>query len=160
MEVFLAWLEGSALGEFMRAGRWTYALASLSHVFGIACLFGAIATLDLRLMGAWPRLPISILAKPILTVAGFGLAPALFTGVLLLSTQATEYVANPFLYIKFVALGFGIANIVALHFSSAWRTLEQANASDAGRTRLAIGGAVSLLCWIVTISAGRMIAFW
>lgn len=160
MEVFLAWLEGSALGEFMRAGRWTYALVNLSHVFGIACLFGAITTLDLRLMGVWPRVPISYLATPVVTVAGFGLVLALFTGTMLLSTQATEYVANPFLYIKFVALAFGILNIAALHFSSAWRSLEQTNASATGRRRLAIGGAVSLLCWIVTISAGRMIAFW
>ena len=160
MEFILAWLEGSALGEFMRTGRWTYALFNLLHVFGIACLFGAIATLDLRLLGRWRHVPVAVLARPIVTVAGSGLALALATGICLLATQGTEYVGNPFLTIKLVALAFGIINVVALNFSSAWRGLELAEASKAGRTRLAVGGAISLLSWVTVISAGRLIAYW
>ena len=158
---FLAWLEASAAGEFVReSGRWTYGLVNLAHVFGIALLFGGIATLDLRLLGAWRRIPIAALATPAIPIAATGLILALASGVLLLSAQAREYVANPFLYIKFAAIALGIVNIAALHFSGVWRAIETASASPSGRTRLAFAGAASLACWIATISAGRMIAYW
>ena len=157
----LAWLEASALGEFVReSGRWTYGIVNLVHVFGIALLFGGIAVLDLRLLGAWRRIPISALATPALPIAGTGLVLALMSGVLLLSAQATEYVSNPFLYIKFAAIALGILNIAALHIGGVWRAIENASTSPRGRARLAIAGAASLACWITTISAGRMIAYW
>ena len=157
----MAWLEASAAGAFVReSGRWTYALVNLAHVFGIAMLFGAITVLDLRLLGAWRRIPISALASPVVPVAATGLVLALGSGVLLLSAQATEYVANPFLYIKFAAIGLGIVNLVALHFAGVWRSMDAASASSRGRTRLALAGAASLACWIATITAGRLIAYW
>ena len=157
----MAWLEGSALGHFVReSGRWTYAIVNLIHVFGIALLFGATTVLDLKLLGAWRTVRAHVLARPIVPVAGLGLTLALLSGVTLLSAQATEYVSNPFLYIKFVAIAFGIANVAAFHSSAVWRQIESAEESRAGRRRLAVGGAVSLLCWMLAITAGRMIAYW
>jgi hypothetical protein len=50
----LSWLEGSALGETLRAsGVWTYGVLNLGHITGIATLFGAVLLLDLRLVGLW-----------------------------------------------------------------------------------------------------------
>jgi hypothetical protein len=129
-------------------------------VFGIALLFGGIAVLDLRLLGAWRRIPIASLATPAVPIAGTGLVLALTSGVLLLSAQATEYVTNPFLYIKFGAIALGVVNVAALHVSGVWRAIESASATPRGRARMAIAGAASLACWITTISAGRMIAYW
>src|SRR3546814_3819020 len=37
----------------LRASRWVYPLVNTAHIAGIALLFGAIAPLDLRLLGAW-----------------------------------------------------------------------------------------------------------
>jgi hypothetical protein len=157
----MAWLEGSALGHFVReSGRWTYAIVNLVHVFGIALLFGAITMLDLKLLGAWRTIPAHVLARPVVPIASLGLTLALLSGVTLLSAQATEYVSNPFLYIKFVAIAFGIANVAAFHSSTVWRQIESAEDSRQGRRRLAVGGAVSMLCWMLAITAGRMIAYW
>ena len=158
---WLAWLEASALADFVRnSGPYTYGIVNLFHVFGIALLFGAIALLDLRLLGFWKSVPIGLLAKPVVPGAGVGLTLALLSGMTLFSVQATEYYYNPFLYLKFGALIFGIANVAALHSSLSWRAIENAEASSAGRVRLALGGAVSLTCWITVITAGRMIADW
>jgi hypothetical protein len=158
---WMAWLEGSALGHFVReSGRWTYAIVNLSHVFGIALLFGAITVLDLKLLGAWRGTPMHMLARPIVPVAATGLALALVSGITLLSAQATEYVSNPFLYIKFAAIALGIGNLALLHSSAVWRRIDSVEASSGGRRRLAIGGALSLACWILAIGAGRMIAYW
>jgi hypothetical protein len=158
---WLGWLEASALSDFVRnSGPYTYGIVNLVHVFGIALLFGAIALLDLRLLGAWRSIPARFLAKPVVPVAAIGLGLALITGFVLFSIQATEYYYNPFLYIKLGALAFGIANVALLHVSSSWKAMEAADGSSAGRARLALGGAISLLCWITVISAGRMIAYW
>ncbi len=158
---WLAWLEASALADFVRnSGPYTYGIVNLFHVFGIAILFGAIALLDLRLLGVWKSVPIGLLAKPVVPSAGFGLILALLSGITLFSVQAVEYYFNPFLYLKFGALIFGIANVAALHSSASWRAIEDAEVSRAGRMRLAIGGMISLTCWITVVTAGRMIAYW
>jgi hypothetical protein len=158
---WLAWLEASALADFARnSSPYTYGIVNLFHVFGIALLFGAIALLDLRLLGAWKSVPIKFLSKPVVAVAGFGLILALLSGATLFSVQATEYYFNPFLYVKLGVLILGIANVAALHWSRSWQAIENAESSIAGRTRLAIGGAASLACWITVITAGRMIAYW
>lgn len=158
---WLGWLEASALADFVRnSGPYTYGIVNLFHIFGIALLFGAIALLDLRLLGAWKTVPINLLAKPVIPSAGVGLVLALLSGVTLFSVQATEYYFNPFLYLKLGALALGIVNVAALHSSTSWKAIENAQTSRAGRMRLAIGGALSLACWITVITAGRMIAYW
>ena len=51
----MTWLEGSALGHAMRDnGVWFYGIINLTHILGVATLFGSVAILDLRLLGFWP----------------------------------------------------------------------------------------------------------
>ena len=55
-------MESSALGQLMReAGPTAYAFVNLSHVLGVASLFGSILVLDLRLLGFWRRVPLAAL---------------------------------------------------------------------------------------------------
>ena len=73
---WLAWYESSALADFVRdSSPYTYGIVNLSHVFGIALLFGAITVLDLRLLGFWKSSPIGALAKPVVPIAATGLDP-------------------------------------------------------------------------------------
>ena len=57
------WLEASALARLLKAGPWLYPLVNLAHLLGIALLVGAIAVLDLRLVGFWPGVPVAALAR-------------------------------------------------------------------------------------------------
>src|ERR1043165_3774054 len=119
---FMAWLEGSALGHAMRdTGVWTYAVVNLSHILGVATLFGSVLVLDLRLLGVWRQIPLGYLSKPLVTMAAGGFCVAAITGAGLLATKATEYVGNPFLYIKFPAIALGLLNVWLLHRSPAWQ---------------------------------------
>ncbi len=67
--------------------------------------------------------------------------------------QATEYVANPFLYIKFAAILLGLVNIAALRLAGDW-TDERLGAAAAGR------GSSPSLAWLTALAAGRLIAYW
>jgi hypothetical protein len=157
----MAWLQGSVLGHAMReSGVWTYGIMNLVHILGISSLFGSILVLDLRLLGVWPEVALDTITRPIVPVAGTGFAIAIASGVCLLSTNATEYVGNPFLYIKFPAIAVGLLNVVALHFSKAWKARKIRELSPRERFRLSVIGGISLLSWLTAISAGRMIGYW
>src|SRR4029077_17506794 len=109
----MAWLQGSALGHAMReSGVWTYGVVNLVHILGVASLFGAVLVLDLRLLGVWRDVALPAISKPTVPIAATGFVVAALSGVCLLCTKATEYVGNPFLYIKFPAISLGIVNVL------------------------------------------------
>ena len=117
-------------------------------------MVGAIVLLDLRMLGAWRSVPVATLARPAVTIASLGLGVAILSGAALLSVQATEYVANPFLYAKFAAILVGLANVAALRLTGrGWTEPDRA-----GRQFWA--GMVSLLAWLAALTCGRMIAYW
>lgn len=122
-------------------------------MLGIALLVGAIVVLDLRLLGAWRAVPVAVLGPPTVAVASAGLGLAIVSGAALFAVQASEYVANPFLYVKFGAIAVGLANIALLRLAGDWTD------SHFGRRR-ALVGLVSLLAWLVALTAGRLIAYW
>ena len=157
----MTWLEMSALGVAMReTGVWIYALVNLGHIFGISLLFGAIVVLDLRLLGFWRWIPLDLMARPTTVVAGTGFAIAVLTGPALLATKATEYLGNPFLPIKLVAIVLGVINIAIVHNLPAWKQRANPQLGAAQRRQLAIAGSASLVCWVSAISAARLIAYW
>jgi hypothetical protein len=156
-----AWLEGSALGHAMRdTGVWTYALVNLTHILGVATLFGSIVILDLRLLGLWKQIPLAHLSTAVVPMAAAGFVVAFVSGAGLLATKTTEYVGNPFLAIKFPAIALGLLNIWLIHSSQAWKAHRTRDLTQPERARLATMGAASLLCWLTAISAGRMIGYW
>jgi hypothetical protein len=158
---FMAWLQGSALGHAMReSGVWTYGVVNLVHILGVASLFGAVLVLDLRLLGFWRKVALPSISEPTVRVASIGFVIAASSGVCLLATKATDYIGNPFLYIKFPAIGLGLLNVAALNTLPAWKQHKTRELSARERSKLAVMGGISLFCWLTAITAGRMIGYW
>ena len=143
-----------------QTGPWTYGLVNLGHVLGIATFFGSILILDLRLFGLWRRVPLVALSRATVPVAKAGFAIAATTGICLLSSNATEYVGNPFFLTKFPAIAAGLVNVWVLGRLPGWRARGEREISDGERRQLAIVGGVSLACWITAIGCGRLIGYW
>ena len=157
----MAWLQGSALGHAMReSGVWTYGIVNLIHILGVASLFGAVLVLDLRLLGFWRSISLAAITTPTVPIATTGFCVAATSGLGLLATKATEYVGNPFIYIKFSAIAFGLLNVIILNFLSAWKTHKVRALSTREQRQLAIVGGISLFSWLTAITAGRMIGYW
>lgn len=157
----LAWLHESALGTFIRdSGLWTYPIVNVIHVVGVATLFGAVLTLDLRLLGVWRRAPLLPICTAAASVARAGFVLAATSGVCLLASNALDYVDNPFLLVKFAAIGFGLLNAVVLRRTAAWRALATRRMSRIESRQLALMGGVSLVSWLTAVTAGRMIGYW
>jgi hypothetical protein len=157
----MAWLEASVLGHAMReSGVWTYGVVNLIHILGVAALFGSVLILDLRLVGLWRNIALPAISTPTVRVAATGFCIAAASGVCLLTTKATEYVGNPFLYIKFSAIGLGLLNVAALSRSRAWKEHKIRELSSREQSTLAVFGGISLASWLTAITAGRMIGYW
>lgn len=153
MEALLTALASSDLATALRFSRWGYAAVNTAHVLGIAVLVGGILPLDLRLLGLWPRVEAEALHRVLVPMAASGLVLALATGLLLFAVRPVDYAANVAFLAKIVLVAIGIASALSAHML--WgRSLERAT----GSVRVRVG-AVSMLCWIGALIAGRMIAF-
>jgi hypothetical protein len=156
----LAGLEGSALAASLRSSKWIYPLVNAGHIVGIALLFGGIAAFDLRLMGAWLRVPLDALARVLLPVAGAGLMIAAVCGTLLFIVKATEYAASPLFQAKMIMLVIGLTNVLAYHIVSRRRGWTRAGAALMQPVPLQrLFGAVSLGAWLSVLVLGRLVGY-
>jgi hypothetical protein len=85
---------------------------------------------------------------------------AVGSGAALLATKATAYVDNPFLLIKFPAIGVGMLNAGLLNLMPAWKEVDVRALRAGERRQLAMFGGISLLSWLTAVTAGRMIGYW
>jgi len=155
----LEWL--ALLGEWpvaaaLRRSPLLYPLVNAAHILSLALLVGAIAVLDLRVLGLFRAHPLGHLGPPLARVAAAGLALAVLTGFLLFSTRPLTYAENPAFLLKLGLLLLGTLNALALRAAPAWRA---ALAGGAVGSRLRLGAAFSLLAWVSAVVAGRWIGF-
>ncbi len=151
-------LQNMALPTALRTSRWVYPLVNAGHILGLALLFGAILSFDLRLLGLWRDQPIRPLARILLPVAVSGLGLSLFTGLLLFSVSAAKYAATPLFQVKLLLILAAVANALLLRRAADW-TLAQVPEMAMNSARLRLAGGLSLLLWLAVILCGRFLAY-
>lgn len=136
----------------LRESMVVYPLVNAFHIVGIALLFGAIAALDLRLIG-WRRAAGSTdaLARLLLPVAIAGLSLAILTGLLLFATDARTYAGSSLFQAKLVLIALAIGNALWLR-GTAWR-------GATPQPRVALAGVASILLWLGVIVLGRLVGY-
>jgi hypothetical protein len=152
-------LQESGLAVSIRDGLYIFPFLEAVHVIGLALVFGTIAVVDLRLLGAASshrrfHLVLSDVIR--WTLAAFVVTAV--TGALMFITNAVVYFNNAYFRAKVLLLVLAGLNAVAFELT-ARRTLPQwddsPSAPPVGRT-IAI---VSLVVWVGVIFTGRMIGF-
>jgi hypothetical protein len=151
VDALLTGLAATPLAEWMRLSRWGYATVNALHVLGVALLVGAIAALDLRLLGWRRQLPLAPLRRLLQPVAMAGLTLALGAGLLLFLADPPGYAAMPLFRLKLVLVALAIANALALNLG--------AGVEHASPRRQRLGGGLSLGLWIAVLGCGRLLAF-
>jgi hypothetical protein len=149
MTSVLIQLDQSALAIWIRESGvlYGYPLILFLHTMGLATVVGISAAIDLRLLGVASTVPLASLDKVFgLVWAGFALTAA--TGVLLFVADATKHASNPAFFVKLAFVGGGVAT-VALVRRRVFR----------GHQRGAFLAAASLGCWLVALTAGRLMAY-
>ncbi len=155
MELLQALHDAGFAAALRRAGVF-YPFLNAFHILSIGMIVGAIATLDLRLLGAFRAFSLSQLAPPLSRMAAVGVALAAVTGFFLFSVQPKAYAANQAFLIKVGLAALGIINALILHKTSAWR---QALADGPVATGARAQAALSLAIWTMAVISGRWIAF-
>jgi len=159
VEALLSTLEASALATALSGSVWVYPLVNAGHVLGVALLVGAIVPMDLRLLGAWPAVPLAPLCRVLAGCAAAGLLLAAVCGALLFVTGASDYLASNLFVAKMTLVALATTNALTLRLSGFHACLRAADAGQALPHRVRAGAAVSLLAWLVVLILGRLVGY-
>ena len=154
---FLESLQGTALAVAVSED-WFPWVESL-HVVALALVAGTIFVVDTRLLGLTSRsLRFSYLSEKLLPWTWGAFVAAALTGSLMFMANATSYIHNTPLLIKFallVAAGLNMAwfQFVTFRTVGAWDN----STTPPGAARFA--GLLSLVLWVGVIACGRWAGF-
>ena len=156
MEALLAALGDTGIASFLRGSRYVYPLVNAAHILGIALLVGAIAVLDVRVLGFARRVPLAGAARLLLPVTITGLVLAVVAGIALFSVKPVDYAANPVFLVKLALIALALGNAAWLRLSTDWAV---ALGGGAVAPRVRAGAVLSLVLWVSALVAGRLVAF-
>jgi hypothetical protein len=143
-------LESLPFAEYLRHGRWSYALVNAAHILGIALLLGAVIPLNLRLTDlAWRGMPVATVEQLLRPAAAAGLALAIGTGFLLFSVNAMDYAGARLFQVKMALVLAG-----TVHAAVNVRGL-----AGAARQRRWRAGCLSAALWLTVLVCGRFLGF-
>jgi hypothetical protein len=156
---WLEWLYATDWAAAIRENEYAFPWIECVHVLAITLVVGSISVVDLRLLGLASRdRSVRQVLHDVLPItwAAFGLALA--SGFLLFASNAPAYARNPFLQAKLGLLLLAGLNMALFHRWAHGR-LQAWEASAVLPWRAKLAGAVSLLCWVGVVAAGRWIGF-
>jgi hypothetical protein len=155
--IFVA-LEQSGFAAAIRQSRWLYPFANVGHIVALVAFAGAVAVMDLRLLGAFAATaPGRVLARArIAAVAAF--CGQALTGFMLFSAEASHLVSNPVLRLKFLLVAAGLLNVL-IYEIVARRAVEKLPPGAPLPRSAGVAGALSLVIWITVAACGRSIAY-
>lgn len=152
-------LQDTAAGRFVAVSAWAFPTLEALHVLCLTTVFGTVALVDLRLMGlAFRDRRITALSAEVLPFTWAAFAGALLTGSLLLSSQATVYLANPAFRWKMLMLALAGLNMMVFHLVT-WRRVQAWDGRRDPPFAVRIAGLVSMALWIGVVVFGRWIGF-
>lgn len=155
----LAWLEATSLATKIRDSLFLFPLLEATHVIGLALVFGTIAVIDLRLLGAASTTrPFKLMASDILKWTWAAFALTALTGSLMFITNAGVYYHNFYFRSKMVLLVLAAVNMGSFELTlgrTAHRWDKAATAPRQGQ----VVAVLSIAIWISVIFAGRLIGF-
>jgi hypothetical protein len=153
-------LEDSALGTTIAGSEWMFPTIETIHVIAIVTVIGAIAMLDLRLLGlASGNRSVRALAHDTLPVTWAAFALATVSGALLFASKASTYMVNPYFLWKLGFMAAAGLNMAVFHRYLA-RGMDKWGAPAAAVPRNArLAGALSLALWLIIPFCGRVIGF-
>jgi hypothetical protein len=156
VDPFFAAIETSALSTWLRESPslWAFPFVLILHTVGLAFLVGVNVAIAVRVLGLAATVPLRTLRRyDVVMWAGFWVNAV--SGVLLLIAYPTKALTNPLFYAKLLLIAVGLLLARAIR---PWLA-NLAGPGDALPPRLKMLAAASLVCWAVSITAGRLLAY-
>ena len=158
MQEFLQRLQDSDVGYWVSTAPtiWAYPTILMLHTIGLAMVVGPNAVLDLRLLGAGSRVPISEL-RPVFRIMVVGFLINASTGIALFISEATEKGVAWIFYVKLTIIA--VALLVAARLRRQVFNRGPASRTDPVAPGVKLLAVVSLALWFGAITAGRLMAY-
>jgi hypothetical protein len=156
-EIFVA-LEQSSFAAAVRQSLWLYPAANVGHIVALTFFAGAVAVMDVRLLGglaATSPAPLLARARSFAVAALAGMA---VTGCVLFSAEASHIALNPAFQLKAALVAAGLINVAIYEFW-AKRTVERLVPGATMPARAKVAGVLSLGIWVAVAACGRSIAY-
>lgn len=158
-DMYLEWLEAAPFATAISGGATLFPWLESVHVLAIALVVGTIAIVDLRLLGYRAhRKSARRLIGELLPYTWVAFAVSAITGLLLFSSNATDYAYNVHFQLKLVLILLAGVNMAAFH-STAYRQIAEWDETHPPPPAARVAGAASLCLWIGVVFLGRWIAF-
>jgi hypothetical protein len=151
----LLWLEETAFSTWMRESGPAFFSTLVLHSVAMGFVVGVHVATNLRILGAAPRIPLSLMSRffPVLWV---NLVVVSLSGALLLVAYPTKALTNPVFYLKLAAVVAAL--FITRSFMKGVLQDPPPDARRAGR-RDRMLAALSLLLWAGAVTAGRLLAY-
>lgn len=151
MEALWAALQESSFAAFVRNSTFIYPIANVTHVVAVIAFFGAVATMDLRLLRVFEGAPARIIVARLRPVALIMLLIIAAAGFVLFSAEALALSRNPAFRIKLAAIALALLNTAI----NEWALRR----NDELRPLVRFTAGFSLLVWLFIAAMGRTIAY-
>jgi len=158
MESFRVWIDGTAASAFMSQSWWAWRAAESLHFIGLSLLIGTVGMFDLRLMGLVKKVPLTALHR-LVPWGVFGYCINVCTGILFFSGFPDQYMYNPSFQIKMLFMGMAGINVLFFYLV-VYGKIKALDLEGPPPRAAKVIGLVSLLCWMVVITGGRLITFY
>jgi hypothetical protein len=155
--IFVA-LEQSGFGAAIRQSTWLFPLANVGHVLALAMFAGALAVMDVRLLGGLAATsPAHVLVRArSFAVAAFILLAV--TGFMQFTADASHLILNPVFQIKLGFIAAGLINLAIFEFGVK-RAVVKLPPGAMMPASAKTAGLLSLALWLVVAACGRSIAY-
>jgi hypothetical protein len=155
---WLVWLETSSLAVAMRQWLWLYPIVEIVHILGFVMVVGGGWFFDLRLLGLGRSLPVSGLARHLLTWARGGLVVIAVSGLMMFSAHATEFAESTVFRLKLILIAAAVANAAVFH-QWPFRSVAGWDTGAVAPVPAKLAAVLSLVLWTGAISCGRLLAY-
>jgi len=153
-------IENSAFSSTIASSEWMFPTIETIHVIAIVTVIGAIAIMDMRLLGLTSgNRTVRAIAHDTLPVTWVAFALATVTGLLLFVSKATSYMVNPYFLWKFAFMIVAGINMAVFHRYVSKGMDDWGAPAHAIPLNAKLAGALSLALWVAIPFCGRVIGF-
>jgi hypothetical protein len=151
-------LETSALGATIRQAVWIYPAANVAHVVAVVVFAGAVAVMDVRLLGGLAQAPASDVLRSARRVSLAAFAAIAVTGFILFTAEASHVGANAVFQTKMLLIALALVNVLAFELFFR-RKLADIPPLMPLPFSVRASAFVSLATWLAVVASGRSIAY-
>ena len=148
------WLENTSVALWVGESLWAYPFMLSLHVIGLAIVVGILSMIDFKLLGGFKGIRVGSML-PLLKFAWIGFLINAISGLFLFTSQASYFATSTVFLIKLGCIFVGAILTKAMQ-NQLVAANAAGNAEDVSMKGLAV---VSLLLWLVAITAGRLTAY-